>query len=69
MFYAISTFVGDLMPNPFLYKQSSISNNSTWHAKTVPFQAIQFSISTHFSTIDPIRCYHSGPEWTWEQWQ
>ena len=18
---------------------------------------------------DPIRCYHSGPEWTWEQWQ
>ena len=18
---------------------------------------------------DTIRCYHSGPEWTWEQWQ
>ena len=22
---------------------------------------------THIS--DPIRCYHSGPEWTWERWQ
>ena len=37
MFYGISTFVGNLMPNPFLYK---------W---TVLFQMIQFSISTQFN--------------------
>ena len=36
-FYGISTFVGYLMPNPFLYKLS------------VPFQTIQFSISTQFN--------------------
>ena len=35
-FYSISTFVGYLTPNPFLYKQ------------TVLFQTIQFSISTQF---------------------
>ena len=33
-FYGISTFVGYLMPNPFLYKLS------------VLFQTIQFSVST-----------------------
>ena len=49
--------------------------------QTVLFQAIQFSISHLFARClnakqfylthrkDPIRCYHSGPEWTWEQWQ
>ena len=38
--------------------------------KTVLFQVIQFSIITQFSSIWPIdRCYHSRPEWTWEQWQ
>ena len=36
-FYSITTFVGYLMPNPFLYK---------W---TVLFQIIQFSISTQFN--------------------
>ena len=36
-FYGISTFVGYLMLNPFLYKQS------------VLFQAIHFSISTQFN--------------------
>ena len=35
-FYGISTFVGYLMPNPFLYK---------W---TVLFQTIWFNISTQF---------------------
>ena len=40
-FYGISTFVGYLMPNLFLYKQ------------TVLFQAIQFSISTKFTSIWP----------------
>ena len=34
--YGISTFVGYLMPNPFLYK-------------SVLFQTIQFSISTQFT--------------------
>ena len=36
-FYGISTFVGYLMPNPFLYKYS------------VLFQTIQFSMSTQFN--------------------
>ena len=35
-FYGISTFVGYLMPNPFL-------------CKSVLFQTIQFSISTQFN--------------------
>ena len=60
-FYGISTFVGYLMPNPFLYN------------KTVLFQTIQFRISMQFSSIWPrdrtIRCYHSQPEWSWERWQ
>ena len=45
----------------FIYTQSNV--------KTVLFQAIQFSINTQFSSIWPIRCYHSGQEWTWERWQ
>ena len=36
-FYGVSTFVGYLMPNPFLYKL------------TVLFQTIQFRISTQFN--------------------
>ena len=49
--------------------------------QTVLFKTIQFSIS-HWFTLsldikkfyftfrkDLIRFYHSGPEWTWEQWQ
>ena len=47
-FYGISTIVGYLMPNPFLYN------------KTVLFQAIQFSISTQFSSIWPIDRTLSG---------
>ena len=47
-------------------------------SKTILFQVIQFSKSTQFSSrspvvsmdkIDPIKCYHSGPEWTWDLWQ
>ena len=71
-------------------------------SKAVPFQTIQFSISTQFKckytlsktflfqaiqssqtilicvsmqlvllthSYGPIRCYNSGPDWTWEQWQ
>ena len=43
-------------------------------SETVLIQTIQFSIATQFSSIwpvdrTPIRCYHSGPEWTWEWWQ
>ena len=42
--------------------------------KIVLFQAIQFNINAQLSSIwpidrKPIRCYHSGPEWTWEWWQ
>ena len=41
------------------------------NGKTVVFQTIQFSINVLFKCqtilFDP--CYHSGIEWTWEQWQ
>ena len=61
-FYVISNFVGYLMPNPFLYKETvlitpvqfSISIVFVYmqlHVKTVVFEAIQFSISTQFSSI------------------
>ena len=45
----------------FKYQNSSISNNLVWHKYTDYFYL------TH--RWDPIRCYHSGPEWTWERWQ
>ena len=52
-------------------------------SKTFSFQVIQFSQIVLIQTIyfgksmqfclinrwGPIRCYHSGPEWTWEKWQ
>ena len=41
-FYGISTIVGYLMPNSFLYIKTSL------------FQTIQFSINTQFSSIWPI---------------
>ena len=47
-FYGISTIIGYLMPNPFLYIQ------------TVLFQAVQFSIRTQFSSIWPINRTLSG---------
>ena len=47
-FYGKSTFVGYLMPIPFLYK---------W---TVLFQVLQSSISTQFSSIWPIDRTLSG---------
>ena len=56
-FYGISNFVGYLMPNPFLYKSSSISNNSVKHkytvqlSKTFLFQVIQFSQTVLIQTI------------------
>ena len=49
------------MPNPFLYINSSVSNNSVLYkysflftqlnVKTVQFQIIQFSINTQLSSI------------------
>ena len=58
----------------FYFKQFSFAEVRSLNVKTVLFQAIQFSISTQFSSIWPIdrtliRCYHPRPEWTWEQWQ
>ena len=55
-FYGISNFVGYLMPNPFLYKQFyfkqfSLASVHSLNVKTVLFQAIQFSVSIHFSSI------------------
>ena len=43
-------------------------------SKTVPFQLIQFCISTHFSPVWPIDrtltgATTPGPEWIWERWQ
>ena len=44
--YSISTFVGYLMPNPFLYKEA------------VLFPTIQFSMSTQFNCQNIfISCY------------
>ena len=49
--------------------------------QTILLLIIQFSISHFFALslnvkqfylthrYEPIRGYHSGPEWTWEQWQ
>ena len=49
--------------------------------KIILFLTIQFSISHLFppslnanqfystNRLEPIRCYHSGSEWAWEQWQ
>ena len=71
-FDGISTIVGYLMPNPFLYiKNISISNNSVQHkniflvytqlnVKTVLFQTIQLNISTQFRSIWPIDRTQSG---------
>ena len=42
-------------------KSSSVSNDSVFHKYTIYFSL------THRQ--DPISCYHSGPEWTWERWQ
>ena len=36
------------------------------NVKTTLFKTIQFYISTQYR-YDPIRCYHFGPEWTWER--
>ena len=45
-FYGISTFVGYLMPNPFLYKRTVIQ-----FSQTVLIQTIQFSININFVCI------------------
>ena len=51
------------------------------HDQTVQFKLVQFSISHLFALslnvkqfylthkLDPVRWYHSGSDWTWEQWQ
>ena len=65
--YGISTFVGYLVPNPFLYKsvqckysfnvkkfhfkQFSFAWVHSLNIKTVIFQVIQFSICMHFRSI------------------
>ena len=55
------------MSNTFLF-------GAIQSSQTVLIQTIQFSISMQFLFYlthrkCPIRCYHSGPEWTWEQCQ
>ena len=58
-FYGISTFVGYLKPNPFLYKQSVLfqtiqfSKSTVSMSKTVLFQTIPSSISMQF------KCKHT----------
>ena len=59
--------------------KSLCTNQCLVELQTILFQAIHFNISHLFALIyifiyqtllfDSIRCYHSGPEWTWEQWQ
>ena len=65
-FYGISTIVGYLMPNPFLYIrvlfqriQFSISRKFKM-SKTILFQTIQLSIGTLFISILPIDGSLSG---------
>ena len=54
-FYGISTFVGYLMPNPFIYKWTVLfqtiqfSVNTVSMSKTALYQTIQFSISRQFT--------------------
>ena len=43
-FYGISTFVGYLMPNPFLYKESVLFQTIQF-SQTVLIQIIRFSIN------------------------
>ena len=56
-FYGISTIVGHLMPNPFLYIKTVLfqtvqfSINTQFKCEQVLFQAVQFSRSTQFSSI------------------
>ena len=38
-------------------------------SQIVLIQTIQFSVSMQLVLFNPIRCYHTGTEWTWEQWQ
>ena len=71
--YRYVSLTVQLKHQSFVYKQLN--------DQTVLFQTIQFSISHLFTyslnvkqfyltnRFDPIRCYHSGPEWTWEHWQ
>ena len=35
-------------------------------SQTVIIQTIQVNISVQLVLFNPIRCYHYGPEWTWE---
>ena len=62
------------MSKQFYFKQFSLAYICSLNVKTAPSQLIQFSLSTQFSSVWPIdwtliKCYHSRPEWTWEQWQ
>ena len=51
----------------FIQINSSISNNTVSMSRKVPFETIQLSISTQFSSICFIDRTLSG--WTWEWWQ
>ena len=74
-----------MAPSILMYHQNSIKHHSFVYIqlndKTVLFLTIQFSISHLFAQClnvkqfylthwyDPSRCYHSSPEWAWEQSQ
>ena len=51
-------------------------NDQTFIFLTIQFSrrylfALSLNVKQFYLTLGqkPIRCYHSGPEWTWEQWQ
>ena len=46
------------------FQNSSISNNSGEHTRTVLFQTIQFSLVLFNPWIGPYQSYYSDPEWT-----
>ena len=48
--------------NHYTTKKPNVNEVCSLNVKTVLFQAIQFSINIQFTSILPIKCYHTGPE-------
>ena len=71
--YCYASLIIQLKHQSFVYKQFNI--------KTVRFLTIRFNVSHLFAHSlnvkefhlthrwEPISCYHTWPEWTWERWQ
>ena len=81
LFYGVSTLFRSFNTKlshfdkfPTIQFSISMQFKYTVKCKNSWFQTIQFGVITQSSFIWPIdrtliRCYHSRPGWTWEQWQ